>query len=225
MYKKLLPLVLVANSLCFASHVQPACAADAPTVLNGEITRTEIKHEEGAIGSVGPAIEGRTGPAIIIINGKTGLNGLSGLSGLNDLIDQFHITRLSTQQYREMKYGVIGIMVQQSLNEHLPVIIDLLPECPAALAGLQKGDELIEANGHQFKPGEGQLEFMRIIGGDAGTNVDITVGRDDKKIHYHLVRMNVEDIADDRVRLRYENILTLMKRSKVDGADSTNLVH
>jgi len=218
MHKQILALVLVANFFYLAGQLQTACAADAQTMLNGEVTRTEIKQEDDAAAALGAATEARTRPSIIIINGSRGIDGLSGLNGL---IDKLRITRLTTQQYREMKYGVIGIMVQQSLTEHLPVIIDLLPECPAILAGLQKGDELVEANGHQFEPGEGQLEFMRVIGGEAGTNVDLTVNRDGKKVQYHLVRMNVEDIADDHVRLRYENILTLMQKSKT-GITSTH---
>jgi hypothetical protein len=210
-HKQLLALALVVNSLYFACHSKAAYAVDGQPMLNGEVARTEIRQEGEATPPAGVAIEARTRPSIIIINGSRGVDGLSGLNGL---IDRLHITRLTTEQYRDMKYGVIGIMVQQSFTEHLPVIIDLLPECPAMLAGLQKGDELVEANGHQFEPGEGQLEFMHVIGGEAGTNVDVTVNREGKKIQYHLVRMNVEDIADDQIRLRYENILTLMRRAK-----------
>ncbi|MDR3615396.1 MAG: PDZ domain-containing protein [Candidatus Obscuribacterales bacterium] len=208
--KELLALALVVNSFYLAGHDNPAYAVDGQPMLNGEVTRTEIKPASDTAPPAGVAIEARNRPSIIIMNGSNA----DGLSSLDGLMDRLHFAKLTTEQYRDMKYGVIGIMVQQSFTEHLPVIVDLLPECPAVLAGLQKGDELIEANGHRFEPGEGQLEFMRVIDGEAGTNVDVTINREGKKVQYHLVRMNVEDIADDHVRVRYETILTLMKRSK-----------
>jgi C-terminal processing protease CtpA/Prc len=211
MQKLLLAITVVANSLYLTSQVQSACAADAQTMLNGEVARNEIQQENDVARPAGITVNGSNRLSTIIINSSQRSDGLSRLDGM---FDRLHMTRLTTEQYRDMKYGVIGIMVQQSLTGSLPMIIDLLPECPAMLAGMQKGDELVEANGHQFEPGQGQLEFMRVIGGEAGTNVDVTISRQDKKVQYHLVRMNVEDIADDRVRLRYENILTLLRRSK-----------
>jgi C-terminal processing protease CtpA/Prc len=139
---------------------------------------------------------------------------------LNGGVTRTKIQQFTSEDFREMQYGVIGIMVKQSLFDRLPVIVDLLPECPAALAGLQKGDQLVRANDHKFGPGEGQTELIQAVGGVAGTKADVTVLREGEKIHFPLVRMNVEDIADDGVKLRYEQVLTMMKKAKDEKAET-----
>jgi hypothetical protein len=117
---------------------------------------------------------------------------------------------MSPDQFRQLEHGVIGLDSTVTFGKQFPVVRECYATCPAALAGIKPGDLLFKANDHVFQPGEGQAVTWKIIPGKAGTPVDITVLRDGQELTFHLIRMNIEDIKDDRIRTTYEMLLSAL---------------
>jgi len=115
---------------------------------------------------------------------------------------------MSPDQFRRLEHGVIGLEAVGHLDSDYPIVTVLAPTCPASLAGIRPGDLLVKADDHVFKQGEGQSVLWQVVGGKAGTPVDITVLRDGQELTFHLIRMNIEDIKDDRIRTTYERLLS-----------------
>ena len=139
------------------------------------------------------------GPVTITINGQTPLRVLN-FAGAN---------RLSAEECRKLEYGIIGVIVTATppLDNDLK-ITHLLADCPAELAGMQEGDIVLQAGNHVFNRGDGQKEFWQVVGGKAGTPVDIKVLRNGEKLTFHLTRMNIEDLKDDNMRHVFEAMLS-----------------
>src|SRR5208282_884614 len=103
--------------------------------------------------------------------------------------------QMSTEDYRKMEYGVIGLdafSLLRSSNVKVagPVVLSVYPTCPAEQVGIKPGDILLQANDHVFQQGEGQREIMSAIGGKAGTTVEMVVSRDGQPLKFSLKRMN-----------------------------------
>jgi len=133
---------------------------------------------------------------------------------------------LSPEEYRKMEYGIIGLdALTPVFGSGGPTVTGLLKDGPAERAGMRKGDLLVKAKNHVFKHGEAQRVLWQIVGGRAGTPVDITVLRDGELITFHLIRMNIEDITDQPRRRQYEFLLNALgpPRYESDGdlAEST----
>ena len=116
---------------------------------------------------------------------------------------------LSEDEYRKMEYGILGIVGTKSILSRYYTVTQVLPDCPAALAGVQVGDVQIQAGDHVFSEADSQGTYWRTMCGKAGTPVDIVVKRGDDLLTFHLVRMNIEDIHNDRIRQMYERMLSL----------------
>lgn len=204
-------------------------------LLNGRIERAD-KLDLGASQSVGPPSDSAnvmpTVPTMTIEAGQVeGLQNLMKafgsphvlhliINGQESSIFNFGARRpkMSQDDFRRLEYGVIGLNCVVSLRGAQPIVTGTFPTCPAANAGIQKGDLLVEANGHTFQRGEGQRVLWRVVAGKAGTPVDVTVRRDGENITYHLIRMNIEDIQDKGIRRTYENLLEAIGPPPVDGA-------
>lgn len=124
---------------------------------------------------------------------------------------------LSPEEYRKMEYGVIGIDALLQLGGPGPVITRVFPGTPAESAGLRKGDLIVKAKDHVFKPGEGQRVLWQIVAGRAGTPVDISVLRDGEVVKFHMLRMNIEDIPDQSKRRQYEVLLSALGAPHYDA--------
>ncbi len=185
-------------------------------MLNGSITKLD-RADQGDPSAGTIRIESK-GPLTIKINGanmdlqkaaglfKLLIGGGSPFIQLNSRTPQ-----MSSEQFRKLEYGVIGLdAVLQLDGTSGPVVRHLYPSCPAELAGMQPGDRIVQAQDHIFKPGEGQRVLWNIVGGKAGTPLDVTVLRQGQPITFHMVRMNIEDIQNERIRRMYENLLSAL---------------
>lgn len=76
--------------------------------------------------------------------------------------------------------GVVGVHIDPTL-----IIVMVLPSSPAAAAGVQTGDKLIQVNG---QPVGDQINALKLIFGKAGEIVTLTVRRNDKEIPYTITR-------------------------------------
>ena len=125
---------------------------------------------------------------------------------------------LSSDEYRKMEYGVIGLdALTPVIGSGGPTVTGLLRGGPAEKAGIQKGDLLVKAKKHVFKHGEAQRVLWQIVGGRAGTPVDVTVLRDGELITFNLIRMNIEDITDKTRRRQYELLLNALGPPKYES--------
>jgi hypothetical protein len=115
---------------------------------------------------------------------------------------------MSTEQFRKLEYGVIGMDSFVALGAANPVVRECYRTCPAATAGIMPGDVLVKADDYAFKQGDGQRVLWQKVTGKAETPVDITVLRQGQLITFHLKRMNIEDIQDDGIRHTFEVLLS-----------------
>ncbi|HEY9682093.1 MAG TPA: PDZ domain-containing protein [Oculatellaceae cyanobacterium] len=176
-------------------------------LLNGQVSQAAASD---AAASQGDSRAHRSG---IFINGVN----ITG-DRIQDFIDKIRAARaeaserrpipLTADDYRKMEYGVLGVVFR--LNGPHPTIQQVFPTCPAAQAGIEPGDEVVMLGGHEPRQREGQITFWYVAAGKAGTSVDMTVRRDGELITFHLVRMNIEDIQDTRIRGNYEHMLAIL---------------
>lgn len=82
---------------------------------------------------------------------------------------------------KDLHPGLAGISLKgPNIYANRPIIVACLPKCPATLAGLKAGDEIVEING---RPISRSVEVNTEIGRHyAGDSVDIAVLRDGKRI-------------------------------------------
>lgn len=138
----------------------------------------------------------------------------NGNANLRTLVPQsgsglFHLSerKYTAQEFRDMKYGVIGIVCLRPLFGGKQTVIAVYPGCPAALAGIRPGDVEVQADTHVLGNFENQRSTWNTTDGEAGTPVDLTVRRGRDLLTFHLIRMNIEDIPDERVRHAFERLL------------------
>ncbi len=124
------------------------------------------------------------------------------------IFDDGQTTKLSAEDYRKMEYGIVGMESRVSLSGGHPTVVKLIDGGPCALAGVQVGDLLVKAGDHIFAEGDGQDAIWHVFAGKSGTTIDLTVLRGAGLLTFHLTRMNIEDIADDKLRHLYEMILS-----------------
>lgn len=117
---------------------------------------------------------------------------------------------MSSDDYRKLDYGVIGLESVVQLDGSGPVVTNCFPTCPATIAGIRPGDRIVKAGDYAFKRGDGQRVLWQKVGGKADTPIDITVLRDGELITFHLMRMNIEDIEDERIRRTFEALLSAL---------------
>ena len=117
---------------------------------------------------------------------------------------------LSSEEYRKMEYGIIGLDAVIHIGSTGPVVEHVHPGAPAEVAGILEGDLIVKAQDHVFKPGEGQRVLWQTVAGRAGTPVEMSVLRDGEVIKFKLVRMNIEDIPDKTRRRQYEMLLSAL---------------
>lgn len=146
------------------------------------------------------------------------------------------VPRLSPEEYRKLEYGIIGLDAFLQAGGPGPVVTKVYPGSPAANAGIRRGDLIVKARNHVFKPGEGQRVLWQVIAGRAGTPVDMTVLRNGELVTVEMLRMNIEDIDDKNRRRQYESLLDslgaphyteegdLIESARKDASDLKNVI-
>jgi C-terminal processing protease CtpA/Prc len=115
---------------------------------------------------------------------------------------------MSSEQFRQLNYGVLGIDSVQDGVTAGSVVRTLYPGCPAESSGMRVGDRMIKLNDYTMRLGDGQKVMWHLMDGKADTPCDVTVNRNGELLTFHLVRMNMEDIPDFRTRFMFEMLLS-----------------
>ncbi len=116
--------------------------------------------------------------------------------------------KMSAAAYRNLNYGVIGIVSRKLIFGSKQTVTEVYPGCPAALAGIRPGDVEVQTDDHVWNREDNQRSNWNITDGKAGTPVDVTIRRHGQLMTFHLIRMNIEDISDDRIRRMFERMLS-----------------
>jgi C-terminal processing protease CtpA/Prc len=115
--------------------------------------------------------------------------------------------KMTSDDYRKMNYGVLGLVSTLNVFTGRRTVAEVFPDCPAALAGIRKGDIEVQTDDHVWTSHDGQKASWNIADGKAGTNVDMVILRKGQKLTFHLTRMNIEDIQNDQIRRMFERML------------------
>jgi len=72
----------------------------------------------------------------------------------------------------------VSLMVPQEVSQGGAVITEVIPDSPAATAGLQPGDQILEINGRKAESAQDASYLVRLY---QGSNIDFTVKRTDPR--------------------------------------------
>lgn len=109
-----------------------------------------------------------------------------------------------------------GIGAQLGLKDGRIVVIAPLKDSPAERAGMRAGDVIVKVDGKSTTTWT-LLEAVTKIRGKKGTNVTLTLSRQDKEFAITVIR---EEIKVQSIELSYEKKIALLKLSKF--GDDTN---
>jgi len=115
--------------------------------------------------------------------------------------------KLSADDYRSLGIGVIGYETSRTYFQNEAIVTDVFPGCPAAQAGMRVSDRQIVAHVDDSKVVDPTRPVWMFSCGIAGQAVDVTVKRHHQLLNFHLVRMNMEDVPDPKLRRTYEQLV------------------
>lgn len=117
------------------------------------------------------------------------------LSGMLSGLDDDYAAYYTAQEMEDLlednsgEYAGIGISITMS-DDGYPTVYKVFDGTPAAEAGIQVNDIIIEAAG--VTDFESLDDVVAVVRGEAGTTVDITILRGDEEIELTVERQNIE---------------------------------
>jgi len=115
------------------------------------------------------------------------------IKGMIDTLDDPHTSYMSKEIFNELQtdtkgeFGGLGIVI--GIRDKWITVIAPIDDTPAAKAGVQAGDKIIEIDGKSTE-GYTTMDAVKLLRGKVGTSVTITVKRNDKEkpLHFTIVR-------------------------------------
>ncbi len=122
------------------------------------------------------------------------------IEALDDPYSEF-MTAEEFSQWQEALHGEFtGVGIEISLREGKVIIISPLPDTPAERAGLRPGDIIVKVDGESIK-GWNMERITSAIRGEEGTEVTLTVERDEQELKDFVLR---------RERIRIQPVTTTL---------------
>lgn len=115
------------------------------------------------------------------------------IAGLNDPYTEY-FTKEEMKEFTEEtegEYVGIGIYTTTDTKQNTIVVLRTIGDSPASKAGLLTGDIITKVDDEEFT-GEQLNEAVKKMKGIAGTNVKITVVRNDKEMEFNIKRENIK---------------------------------
>lgn len=115
------------------------------------------------------------------------------IAGLNDPYTEY-FTKEEMKEFTEEtegEYVGIGIYTTTDTKQNAIVVLRTIGDSPASKAGLLTGDIITKVDDEEFT-GEQLNEAVKKMKGISGTNVKITVLRNDKEIEFDIKRENIK---------------------------------
>lgn len=88
-----------------------------------------------------------------------------------------------------------GIGVEMGLRDGYVRVLRVLPDNPALKAGIAMGDILYKVNGEEVYTWSSS-EISKVLRGEAGTEVAVTVVRDGKELEFKMVREEINNVSN-----------------------------
>ncbi|MBO5005509.1 MAG: S41 family peptidase [Clostridia bacterium] len=115
------------------------------------------------------------------------------IAGLNDPYTEY-FTKEEMKEFTEEtegEYVGIGIYTTADTKQNAIIVLRTIGDSPASKAGLLTGDIIKKVDEEEFT-GEQLNEAVKKMKGIAGTNVKITVVRNDKEMEFNIKRENIK---------------------------------
>lgn len=115
------------------------------------------------------------------------------IAGLNDPYTEY-FTKEEMKEFTEEtegEYVGIGIYTTADTKQNAIIVLRTIGDSPASKAGLLTGDIIKKVDDEEFT-GEQLNEAVKKMKGIAGTNVKITVVRNDKEMEFDIKRENIK---------------------------------
>lgn len=116
------------------------------------------------------------------------------LRGMLESIDEYseyYNAEESAALMENVTGGIVGIGVTIDFSDaEAAKIVSVIPDTPAERAGLEVGDILVRADGHELQGIKSEL-ILNLIRGDAGTPVYIEVERNGEIIGFNMIREEI----------------------------------
>ena len=113
---------------------------------------------------------------------------------------------MTSEDYRNLEYGILGMVTEKHFFGSKQTVTEVYSGYPAA-SRISTGDVELQTDDHVWNRGDDQRSNWNIADGKAGTPVDVIIKRHRQLITFHLIRMNIEDIQNDRIRRSFERLL------------------
>ncbi len=132
------------------------------------------------------------------------------VAGLNDIYSQYY-TANEMKEFNEDTVGSyvgVGIYMTKDTKNNKILVYETMKGSPAEAAGILAGDAIVGVDGTECN-GDDYDTISSKIKGVSGTNVNITIERDGKKIEYNITRKQIEvqkvssEILEDNIGYIY----------------------
>jgi hypothetical protein len=134
---------------------------------------------------------------------------------------------LSSDEYRALGVGCAGYESDRTFFTTIATVSVVYKGSPAEEAGIRKGDKLVDKHPDNDQARAHPTVAQEIVTLDqAGTPVHVTVLRHRMPVRLTLLRMNIEDIQQDKYRHQWEQIVRHLgnpKKGTFAGTDLKNL--
>jgi carboxyl-terminal processing protease len=115
------------------------------------------------------------------------------IDGMIGTLDDPHTSYLPRDMYQDLQtdtrgeFGGLGIVI--GVRDKWITVIAPIDETPAAEAGVQAGDRIVEIDGESTE-GYTTIDAVKVLRGEVGTPVTITVEREgeEKPLHFTIIR-------------------------------------
>ena len=115
------------------------------------------------------------------------------IAGLGDPYTQY-LTKEEMQDFKEDtegEYVGIGVYTTNDTEKNSIVVVRTIGDSPASRAGLLTGDIISKVNDIEYN-GEKLSEAVKQMKGQAGTNVKITIIRNNQEMEFNITRENIK---------------------------------
>ena len=124
------------------------------------------------------------------------------VAGLDDPYAEYYTAEEYAQFIKKYSQSYIGIGVTIAEKDGTVYVVDVLEESPAEEAGIKVGDIVAAVDGEKVN---NSTKASNLMVGENGTEVKVTVKRDDKTIDYDIIRSKIANKSVDYTELDKEN--------------------
>jgi hypothetical protein len=182
--------------------------ASHSTLLNGSIHKTDINPP-----STIESTSEKSAPAADIKETSTVATSASG--GEKSNLYKLAIEKvgshkkLSAEEYRSLNVGIVGMESVRTFYTKKYKVIRIVKGSPADLVGIKLGDTYMKDDSFDdSKVKDPTVPSYVFSCGLAGEVEDYTMQRHGKTLQFHIVKMNMEDLPEEKDRREIENLVS-----------------